>query len=154
VAGVAGAVLPIVAAFKWWSERPKPSLVLLPMDNQSFWAQSTQADGRATTQFALKFQATNVSDHTIKLSDIALRRPWVRRREIIAKLLTFQHLEKKYHSTLYPVEAHSLTYGSATVIVNRALGSKGKAMRVVVRLQDHTARWRQLVFPYLPHGGG
>jgi hypothetical protein len=73
---ITGVVLPIVAAFKWWSERPKPSLVLLPIDNQSFWQQFIQSDGRVTTQFALRFQATNVSDHTIKMSDISLRRPW------------------------------------------------------------------------------
>ncbi|MGD1039148.1 MAG: hypothetical protein ABR878_18740 [Roseiarcus sp.] len=146
-------VLPIIAAFKTYGERPKPSLLMVPVDGQSFWAQSTQSDGRVTTQFALNFQATNVSDHPIKLSDVKIRRPWVRRRSIISKLLTFQHPKENVHSSQYPVLAHSLTYGSATVIVDRAIGTKGKPMRVVVRLQDHTGRWRRLVFPYVTNVG-
>src|SRR4051812_29921057 len=60
---LASVVLPIVTAFKAWSERPKPTLVLLPDDVQSYWAHSKQPDGQVFTQFNLKFQATNVSDY-------------------------------------------------------------------------------------------
>ncbi len=98
-------LLPIVAGFRTYSERPKPSLVLLPIEDTSFWGQSVQPNGKVTTQFMLRFQATNMTNGTIVLSEIVLRRP--------------------------PV------------------GRKGKPIRVMVSLRDHSGRWHKLVFPYL-----
>jgi len=53
------------AVFGIWrklEDRSKPSLSLIPDEAQSFWAQSRQQDGRVTTQFCFRMQATNLTD--------------------------------------------------------------------------------------------
>jgi hypothetical protein len=75
-------VLFVLAAFTTYSERPPPTLSLLPQEGQSFCGQSRQPDGRITTQLELRFQATNLTGGAILLSALELRRPFVRRRGI------------------------------------------------------------------------
>ena len=133
-------VLSVLAAFKTYSERPPPTLSLLPQEGQSFCAQSRQAGGRITTELGLRFQATNLTDGAIMLSAIELRRPFVRRRAVLAKI----------HDIKRPIEPYSLTYGSATIIIACPVGSVGKMMRVVVAVQDHAGRWHKIIFPHLP----
>jgi hypothetical protein len=89
ILGLALLVLLVFAAFKTYSERPKPILSLLPQEDQSFWGQSRQTDGRITTQLSLRFQATNLTDGAIMLSAVELRRPFVRRRAILTKMISF-----------------------------------------------------------------
>jgi hypothetical protein len=136
-------VLFVFAAFKTYSERPPPTLSLLPQEGQSFWGQSRQPDGRITTELELRFQATNLTDGAIMLSAIELRRPFVRRRAVLAKI----------HDIKRPIEPHSLTYGSAMIIINHPVGRVGKTMRAVVAVQDHAGRWHKIVFPRLPVEG-
>jgi hypothetical protein len=133
-------VLSVLAAFKTYSERPPPTLSLLPQEDQSFWGQSRQTDGRITTQLALRFQATNLTDGAIMLSAIELRRPFVRRRAILTTIMM---------SPKHPIEPHSLTYASATIIINHPVGRVAKAMRTVVAVQDHAGRWHKIIFPHL-----
>jgi hypothetical protein len=132
-------VLSVFAAFKTYSERPPPTLSLLPQEGQSFCGQSRQPDGRITTQLGLRFQATNLTDGAIMLSAIKLRRPFVRRRAVLAKI----------HNIKRPIEPHSLTYGSATIIINHPVGRVGKTMRAVVAVQDHAGRWHKIIFPHV-----
>ena len=143
----------IVAAFKTYSERPKPDIVLLPIEDQSGWAQAVQKEGNVTTQFSVHFQATNVSDRTIELSEIALRRPRVRRQSILARDLLFMDPKSNYYGSAHPVPAHTLSYGSATIIVDHAVGPKGKPIRLVVAMRDHTGRWHKLAFPFVRYPG-
>lgn len=150
---LAGVLLAIVAAFKTYSERPKPNIVLLPVEDQSGWAQAVQQDGSVITQFSVHFQATNVSDGTIKLSEITLRRPWVRRRSILTRLLLLNDPNSKYYGSAHPVPAHTLSFGSATIIVDHAVGRKGEPIRLVVALRDHAGRWHKLVFPFVRYLG-
>jgi hypothetical protein len=133
-------VLFVLAAFTTYSERPPPTLSLLPQESQSFCGQSRQPDGRITTQLELRFQATNLTGGAILLSALELRRPFVRRRAVLAKI----------HDIKRPIEPYSLTYGSATIIIACPVGSVGKMMRVVVAVQDHAGRWHKIIFPHLP----
>ncbi len=151
---LAGVLLTIFASFKTYAERPKPTIILLPVDDESHWGQATQPDGRVVTQFSVKFQATNVTDGTIKLSEIALRRPWVRRRSILTRMLLFKDPNSRYYGSAHPVPAHTLSFGSATIIVDRPVGRKGKPIRIVVALRDHAGRGHKVVFPYLRPIGG
>lgn len=150
---LAGVLLLIVAAFKTYDERSKQSIVLLPIEDQSGWAQAVQREGNVTTQFSVHFQATNVSDRTIKLSEVTLRRPWIRRRSILTRVLLFKDPEAHYYGSSHPVPAHTLSYGSATIIVDHAVGRKGKPIRLVFALRDHAGRWHKLVFPFVRYIG-
>lgn len=144
-------VLPILAGFKTYSEWPKPSLVLLPIEDQCFWTQGVQPDGKVTTQFGVRFQATNMTNGAIMLAEIVLLRPWVHRRSIIARDLRFNdpNPNSPYYSGEYPIPAQSLSYGSAVIIVDHPVGRKGKPIRIVVSLRDHVGKWHKLVFPHL-----
>ena len=146
-------VLFVCAAFKTYGERPKPILSLLPQESGSFCSQAREADGRIFTLLALRFQATNLTDGTIMLSAIKLRRPFVRRRAILTKNLMVLHPNGKY-SSKNPIDAGTLAYGSADIIIAHPVGSMGKTMRAAIALQDHTGRWHKLVFPHLPISGG
>jgi hypothetical protein len=136
--GLAFLVLLVFASFKTYSERPAPILSLLPQEGQSFCGQSRQRDGRITTQLTLRFQATNLTDGAIMLSAIKLRRPFVRRRAILSKIM-FD----------LSIEPYSLTYGMADIIIAHPVGRVGKTTRVVVAVQDHKGRWHKLIFPHL-----
>jgi len=141
--------LPIFAGFKTHSEWPKPPLVLLPIADQCFWSQGVQPDGKVTTQFSVRFQAANMTNGDIILSEIILNRPWVRRLSIIARNLSFKDPNSNCYGDKYPVLAQTLSYGSAVIIVDRPVGRKGKPIRIVVSLRDHAGRWHKLVFPHL-----
>jgi len=84
------------------------------------------------------------------LSAIKLRRPFVRYRAILTKVMIVRHPKADIYSAKYPIEPHSLTYASATIIINRPVGRVGKTMRAVVAVQDHAGRWHKLIFPHLP----
>jgi hypothetical protein len=142
-------LLPIVASFKTYSEWPNPSLVLLPIADQCVWAQGPPRDGKVITQFGIRFQAANMSDGAIMLSEIVLRRPWVRRRSIIVRDLMFEDPNSHYYGHERPVPAQSLSYGSATIIVDHPVGRKGKPIRLVVSLRDHAGQWHKLVVPFV-----
>jgi hypothetical protein len=148
--GLAFLVLLVFAAFKTYSERPKPTLSLLPEDGQSFCGQSRQADGRITTQLSLRFQVTNLTDGAIMLSRSELRRPMVRRHSILTNILMVRRPNSTVYGSQYPVPPRSLTYGLATIMINQPVGSAASTMRAVVALQDHTGRWHKLIFPHLP----
>jgi hypothetical protein len=145
--GLAFPTLFVFAAFKTYSERPKPILSLLPKEQDSFWAQSKQPSGQIITQFALRFQATNFADGAVMLSDVALSRPFVRRRHIFVKHILVQHPRANTYSFRHPIEPHSLTYASADIMVDYPVGRAGRPMRIVLRVQDHAGRWYKLVFP-------
>jgi hypothetical protein len=50
--GLAFLVLLVFASFKTYSERPEPTLLLLPQEDQSFCGQSRQTDGSITANVA------------------------------------------------------------------------------------------------------
>lgn len=150
VLGLAFPALLVFAAFKTYSERPKPILSLIPKERDSFWGQSTQTSGQITTQFCLRFQATNMSDSAIMLSEIALSRPFVRHRHFLAKHLLVRHARANTYSFTNPIEPHSLTFASGDFIIDHAVGRVGQPMRVTIKVQDHAGRWHKLVFPHVP----
>ena len=84
------------------------------------------------------------------LSAIELFRPFIRYREILTKMMVVRHPNGDVYSSQNPILPRSLTKGSATIIIDRPVGSIGKMMRAVVRVQDHAGRWHKLVFPHLP----
>jgi len=141
----------VLALFKMLAERGKPTLSLIANEHQSFWHHAKQTDGSVITQFALRFQATNMGDTAIHLSGVALKRPWVRRGSIIDRHVHTRHPTQNTYSSQFPIKPHSLTDASAHMIVRGQVGGNGRqrAMRVVVRIQDHAGRWHKLVFPHL-----
>jgi hypothetical protein len=143
--------LTILASFKTYGEREKPSLSLIANEEQSLWSHSAQKDGSVITHLVLRFQATNMGDTTIQLSGVRLNRPWVRHKSIISKSLSTRHPTQNDHSSRYPIMPHSLTEAGANIIIKGAVGGIGKkgTMRVNVSLQDHAGRWHKLVFPHL-----
>jgi hypothetical protein len=139
--GLAFLVLFVFAAFKTYSQRPQPILSLLPQEGKSFCGQVRQTDGRIITQLSLRFQAANLTDGVIVLSAIKLRRPFASRAAILTKVIMVS-----------PIEPRSLTYGSASFLINQPVGHVGKTMRAVVAVQDHAGRWHKLIFPPLTIG--
>jgi hypothetical protein len=141
----------ILASFKTYGERKIPNLSLIANEQQSFWHHATQTDGSIITQFALRFQATNMGDTTIHLSGVKLSRPWVRRALIVDKHVHTRHPTDNTYSSRFPVMPHSLTEASAHIILKGSVGGAGRrsTMRVVIRVQDHAGRWHKLVFSQL-----
>ncbi len=139
----------IFASFRTLADRKSGPVLLLPQDNQCIWGRAKQPTGNVITQINIHFQATNTGDSAIMLSGIRLSRPWVRRGAIITDMLNTKHPIENTYSSRFPILAHSLTYGSATIIVDRPIGRLGKPMRVVVRLRDQRGRWHKLVCPHV-----
>jgi hypothetical protein len=144
-------VFTVLASFKTYGEREKPNLSLIANEEHSFWHHAKQTDDSVITQLVLRFQATNMGDHTIQLSGIKLNWPWVRYRSIVTRMPTTRHPTEDVHSSRFPIMAHALTEASASIMIKGAVGGIGKkgAMRVSVSIQDHAGRWHRLVFPHL-----
>lgn len=152
------AVLLVFAGFKTYGERAAERagrpLALIANGQQSHWGQAKQPSGEVITSIALRFQATNLSDGSVMLSAIRLARPWVRRWWIKQTILSVRHPTGVEYGSEFPIPAYSLTQGSAHIIIDRPIGKIGKAMRVVVQIQDHVGRWYSLVFPHVQMIGG
>jgi hypothetical protein len=142
--------LAVFAGFKTYAESTAAPLVLVPDEQQSWWSQSTQPSGEIFTSIVLRFQATNVSDRTIKISSRPyLRWPWVRRHRIIQSNVIIRHPTDEIYSSEYPIPAHSLTHGQVAITINRPVGTKEKPRRVVVSIDDHVRRRYTLIFAYV-----
>jgi len=86
---VGAVVLAILAAVKTIETHYRPPTVhLIPNNAQSLWTQSKQTDGRVTTQFSFRMQATNLTDTVIQLSEAHVSRPWTRARVLANVLIT------------------------------------------------------------------
>jgi hypothetical protein len=143
-----------IAAFKTYgeirSERATRPVFLIPNERQSHWSQAKQPSGQIITAIALHFQATNVSDGAVKLSDnVRLRKPHVRKSDILQTLLHVRHHERNVYSSQYPVQAHCLTEGGIHIVIGHPVGTVGKPMHVVVEIQDHSGRCYKVAFPHV-----
>jgi hypothetical protein len=143
-----------IAAFKTYGEtlaaRATRPVFLIPNERQSHWSQAKQPSGQIITAIALQFQATNVSDGAVKLSDnVRLKKPHVRKSDILQTLLHVRHHERNVYSSQYPVLAHCLTEGGIHIVVGHPVGTVGKPMHVVIEIQDHTGRWYKVGFPHV-----
>ncbi|MGO9236857.1 MAG: hypothetical protein ACLP4V_23315 [Methylocella sp.] len=87
------------------------------------------------------------------LSAVKVHRPFIQRHTILQKQLVVRRPNGTIYGSKYPIDPHSLTYGSATVMVDRPVGSIGKAIRAVVSVQDHSGHWHKIIFPHLPVRG-
>jgi len=146
-------VLTVFSASKTYSERTAAErvgrqLALIANEIQSHWIQSKQS-GEVITQISLYFQAKNLSDDSVKLSAIRLARPLVRKRRIQQTTLSVQSPTGSAFDFEFRILPHSLTHGSASFVIYCPIGVVGKAMRVVVFIQDHAGRWYKLVFSHI-----
>lgn len=146
---IATLALAVLSIFKTYSERNARPIVLLPREQRSHWGQARQPSGEVYTFFALDFQVTNVSDHSVMLSAVRLSKPRIRRRSVLQSLLMTRHPVGETYGSEHPVLAHSLSYGTAHVTVDHPVGRTGKPMRVVIGVQDHVGRWHRLVFKHV-----
>jgi hypothetical protein len=142
------AVLAVFAIFKTYAERRGRPLSLIADEQRSQWGQAKQPSGQVLTTFALRFQATNLSDGDVQLAAIRLCWPWVPARRVAQTLLFVQHPERDEYGR-YPVLAHKLSPCSAHITIDRAVGRPGKRTRVIVKIQDHARRWYWLTFRHV-----
>jgi hypothetical protein len=123
-------------------------LVLIPNQIQSHCSQRKQS-GHIVTQISLYFQANNVSQDSIKLSAIRLARPLIGRRQIQQSNLSVRSSSGSAFSLGCPISPHFPTHAFASFIIDYPIGVVGKAMRVVVLIQDHGGWWYKLVFSHI-----
>jgi hypothetical protein len=121
------------------------ALVLIPNEIQSHCSQRKESD-QVVTQISLYFQANNLSNDPIRLSALRLARPSVKKRRIQQATLSVRSSTGSAFGFEYPISPHSLTHGLASLILDYPIGGVGKAIRVVVLIQDHVGQWYKLVF--------
>src|SRR5262249_38088034 len=146
VLGIAG--FGILAAVKTIASRYRPPSVHLIANNaQSFWAQSRQQDGRITTQLSLGFQATNLTDNSIRLSAIRLSRPGTRAAILANVLITRNpNPEISTFSRENPIRPGAVSEVSGTLMFEKAIGRPGKPMTAVIKVSDQFGRWHRVKF--------
>jgi hypothetical protein len=142
------AAVAVFAAFKMRAERRNTGLALIADEQQSFWHHAKQPDGSTTTQFALRFHATNMNDGSIHLSKVRLNWPWVSRKRILTTTLMTQHPKQNLYGSDFAIQAHTRRACSVNIIALGTVGGAGrkKPMRVGIGVQDHAGRWHKLVF--------
>jgi hypothetical protein len=146
-------VLMVFSTFKTCAERSAARraggpLILIPNEIQSHCSQWRKS-AEVVTQISLYFQANNLSDDPIRLSAIRLARPLVKKRQIQRTTLSVRSPTGSAFGFEFPISPHSPTHGSASFIIDYPIGSVGRAMRVVVFIQDHVGRRYKLVFSHI-----
>jgi hypothetical protein len=141
----------IFALFKTYSEfqhRPR-YLSLIANEQQSAWGQTKQANGKTHTQISIRLQATNHSDRDVHLPDVRLCRPWVRRRNILQKIISTESPKQKLYSRENTIPPHKIGQVLVMIILDQPIGTDGRRMHVTIKVQDHTKRWHRLSIPDL-----
>jgi hypothetical protein len=141
------------AVFGIWrklEDRSKPSLSLIPDEAQSFWAQSRQQDGRVTTQFCFRMQATNLTDEPVKLSALKLIRPRIKRgvNELARHVMTRHHADNVYGFE-FAITPKSISKTSCDIILDKPVGKPGATITAVVAVSDQRGRWHKVKFQKL-----
>jgi hypothetical protein len=130
------------------AQRAGCALVLIPNEIQSHCSQCKKS-GEVVTQISLHFQANNLSNNSFRLSAIRLARPLVRKRQIQQTTLSVRGPAGSAFGFEFPILPHWPTDGSASFVIDCPIGRVGKAMRVVVFIEDHAGRRYKLVFSHI-----
>jgi hypothetical protein len=131
-------------------DRPKPTVFLIAEVDQSFWAQSRQTDGRVTTQFCLRMQATNLTDGPIKLSGVRLIRPRIKRTDNeLARQVITEHPENNIYGLEFSIMPKAVSNASCVLIVDRPIGEPGTSITAVAAVSDQHGRWHKVRFEKL-----
>jgi hypothetical protein len=140
----------IFGVWRKLEDRPKPTVFLIAEVGQSFWAQSRQSDGRVTTQFCLRMQATNLTNGPIKLSGVRLIRPRIKRSDDeLARHVITQHPENDVYGFDFPIMPKAVSKASCVLIVDRPIGDLGTSITAVAAVSDQHGRWHKVKFEKL-----
>jgi hypothetical protein len=145
---VAAAVVAVFALFKLMAERHSANkLFLIADEQQSLWHHAKQQDDSITTQFSLKFSATNRAAHHLILSKVRVLRPWVWRRRVLSAMVATEGVNGMFsrHNSVPPRGRREC---QASVMVKGEIGghNRTKPMHVKIGLQDNLGKWHKLVF--------
>jgi hypothetical protein len=146
---MAAAVLVVFATFKTYSERQARPLKLIAIDRFSMWGQARQRTGDVITAFSFRFQAANLSDRTVYISDIRLCRPWISRKAILETLIMTEAPDDITFGHRNPILPHTIGEVNAHVVIGYPVGRAGKKMNVTIKVQDHARNWYRLAFQHL-----
>ncbi len=145
-------VLMALSALMTWvqrsSQRAVRALVFVPNEIQSHCSQCKKS-GEVVTKISLHFRANNLSADSFRLSAIRLVRPLVRKRQIQQTTLSVRGPAGSAFGPEFPILPHWPTDGSASFVIDYPVGRVGRAMRVVVFVEDHVGRRYKLVFSHI-----
>jgi hypothetical protein len=93
----------ILGFWRKLEDRPMPTVFLVGNEDQSFWGQSRQQDGRAITQFCFRMHATNLTSDPVELRGLKLIQPRLKRdnKELASRVIT-QHSTQNVYGQ-YPI---------------------------------------------------
>jgi hypothetical protein len=139
----------IFAALRKLDDR-KPTVFLIADEGQSFWSQSRQGDGRVTTQFCFRMQATNLTNDPVRLSAFRLITPRIKHsdNEIARHVLT-EHPTRNSYGSEFAIMPRAIASASCDLIVDRAIGKPGATVTAVVAVSDQRGRWHKVRFQKL-----
>ena len=121
-------VLGVFALFKTYSERQARPLILIANDRRSMWGQAKQSTGQTITTLSLHFQATNVSDGTVQISNVRLYWPWVSRRTILDTVVLIE-APHGTTSSRNPILPHALGEVGVVISIDRPIGRAGNRLK-------------------------
>jgi hypothetical protein len=142
------AIFAVLAGVKTIEDRRRPSVHIIANDRQSMWGQSTQTDGRVTTQLSLRMQVTNLRTRAIKLSAVRLVRPWTRAPTLENMVITRSPLypQENTFSHENPIAPRTTTEASCVLILGKPVGRPGRNMTAVIKVSDQFGRWHRVKF--------
>ena len=146
IVALAGAVL---GTWRTIENRSKATVFLIPDEAQSFWAQSRQQDGRVTTQFCFRMQATNLTDESVKLSALRLIRPRIKRADELAQHVMTRHPTDNVYGFEFAIPPKAMSRASCDIIANKPIGKPGSAISALIALSDQRGRWHKVKFRHL-----
>jgi hypothetical protein len=144
----------ILGVWRKLEERPTPTVFLVGNEDQSFWGQSRQKDGRVITQFCFRMHATNLTSDPVELRGLKLVQPRVKRdyKELASRVMT-QHSTQNVYGQ-YPINPQAFSRVCCDLIVDRPLGKPGKTIRAIVAVSDERGRWHKVKFDKLRSSTG
>ncbi len=139
----------IFGIWRWLDGRPATTVFLVPADDQSFWRQSPQNDGRVTTQFCFRMHVMNLTGNSVTLTRLKLIRPRFRSdcKELASRVITQHPTQNDYGE--HAILPHAFSRVCCDLILDRPIGKPGKSMNAVVAVADEHGRFHNVKFEKL-----
>jgi len=127
----------------------RPALRLVPRLRQCWWHLAKQKDGSFITQISLDVEATNLTDHPVRIIKARIIRPKPKIFLVHGDVM-LPSKGSPYHSEKHAVPPRDTATASIHLMVRGMLATRGKTLRATIGITDqfgHEYRLKRVVIP-------
>lgn len=110
-------------------------LRFVPLHQQCWWHLAKQPDHSHVSQIRLDIQVTNLSDRSVRIVKVRLKRPRVK-GEVLHAETSLPLAGSPYHSSRHPVPPHDTVTAAVHLMMRGTLARQGKSITITLGITD------------------